>query len=441
MVIICTKENILRIVNEKNVKFIRLQFTDIFGFFKNVVVGESLLDKVLSNKCMFDGSSIDGFARIEESDMYLYPDLDTFLIYPWSNSEFARLICDVHRPNGEHFIGDPRCVLKNVLAEASELGFTVTVGPECEFFLFQMDENQEPVLNPVDKGGYFEFGPIDRGEEVRSEICESLDKMGFNIEAAHHECAPGQHEIDFKYYEALQAADRIETFKMVVKSIAAKYNMYATFMPKPLFQQAGSGMHINISLAEGNKNIFYDENAPLQLSRYAKNFIAGIMKHAKGMTGILNPTVNSYKRLASGFEAPMYIAWSASNRSPLIRVPAARGASTRIELRSADSSANPYLALAVCIKAGLQGIKENLIPPVAIESNIFDLSDEEKLKLSIESIPLSLGDAIEEMKKDPLIREALGEHIFDRYVNYKQQEWHEYRDIITQWEIDKYLKS
>lgn len=435
-----TKEEILQIVDEKDIKFIRLQFTDIFGVFKNVVINKSQLEKALDNQCMFDGSSIDGFARIEESDMYLYPDFDTFMIYPWHDGDFARLICDVYTSSGEPFAGDPRYVLKKVLDEAKELGFTINVGPECEFFLFHM-RDREPILDPIDQGGYFEFGPVDKGETVRSDICTYLEQMGFDVETSHHECAPGQHEIDFKYSEALRAADNIETFKLAVKSIAEKHNMFASFMPKPLMHEAGSGMHINISVCKDGKNIFYDERANNQLSTYAENFIAGIMEHAKGMTCIMNPIVNSYKRLVPGFEAPMYISWSTQNRSPLIRVPASREESTRIEIRSADSAANPYLALAVCLKAGLSGIKENMSPPSEISYDLFSLDSETLRNLNIDSIPLSLRSAIDEMKRDQLIRETLGEHVFERYVSYKQQEWSEYRNIVTQWELDKYLRN
>lgn len=436
-----TREKILQVVEEKDVKFIRLQFTDIFGVFKNVVINKNQLEKALDNKCMFDGSSIDGFARIEESDMYLYPDLDTFMVYPWHGGDFARLICDVYTSDGKPFEGDPRYVLKKVLCEAKEeFGFTINVGPECEFFLFHM-RDREPIIDPVDQGGYFEFGPVDKGENVRSDICTYLEQMGFEVETSHHECAPGQHEIDFKYSEALKAADNIATFKLAVKSIADKHNMFASFMPKPLMCEAGSGMHINISVCKDGKNIFCDEDTKRLLSTYAENFIAGIMKHAKGMTCIMNPIVNSYKRLVPGFEAPMYISWSTQNRSPLIRVPAARGESTRIEIRSADSAANPYLALAVCLKAGLSGIRENMSPLPEINYDIFSLDSETLRTLNMDSIPLSLRSAINEMRQDEMIKETLGDHIFERYISYKQQEWCEYRNIVTQWELDKYLKN
>lgn len=436
-----TKEQILNTVEKENIRFIRLQFTDIFGACKNVAVTRSQLNKALDNKCMFDGSSIEGFVRIEESDMYLYPDLDTFMIYPWQSSEskVARIICDVYTPDHKPFEGDPRWILKKVLNEAMELGFQFNVGPECEFFLFQTDDKVNPIVETIDQGSYFELGPIDKGEEARRDICLTLEDMGFEIEASHHECAPGQHEIDFKYSEALHAADNIMTFKLAVKSIANKHKLYATFMPKPLYNEAGSGMHINISLSKNGKNVFWDPSDELGLSTLTKHFIAGITEHIKGMTCIMDPLVNSYKRLVPGYEAPLYIAWSTKNRSPLIRIPSARGESTRIELRNPDPSANPYLTLAVCLAAGLDGIKKKLIPQNPINNNIFDLSEDERERLKIDSIPLSLESAIREMKNDDLVRQTLGNHTFDKYIEYKQNEWNSYRNSITRWEFENYL--
>ena len=336
-----TKEDIKRIVEEENIRFIRLQFTDIFGACKNVAITKSQLNKALDNKCMFDGSSIEGFVRIEESDMELYPDLDTFMIYPWKPTpgKVARIICDVYRPDGTPFDGDPRYILRRVLKQAADMGFTFNVGPECEFFLFQTDENGEPTTKTIDNGSYFELGPVDKGEDARRDICITLEDMGFEIEASHHECAPGQHEIDFKYSEALTAADNIMSFKLAVKSIAERHGLHATFMPKPIFNEAGSGMHINMSLCRDGKNAFYDPEDKNGLSDIAYSFIAGIIEHAKGMTAITNPLVNSYKRLVPGYEAPVYIAWSTQNRSPLVRIPSSRGEGTRIELRNPDPSA------------------------------------------------------------------------------------------------------
>ena len=354
-----TKDEILKIAKEKDVRFIRLQFTDILGALKNVAVSTSQLEKALNNQCMFDGSSIEGFVRIEESDMKLYPDPNSFALFPWrENNSVARLICDVYEHDGTPFNGSPRQVLKNVLADAASLGYTFNVGPECEFFLFRNDETGKPSLQTFDDAGYFDMGPVDPGEDVRRDIVLTLEQMGFEIEASHHECARGQHEIDFKYDDALTTADRVMTFKLAVKTIANKHGLHATFMPKPIFGIAGSGMHLNLSMAKDGTNLFYDPMNKLGLSKTAYSFIAGIMAHIKGMTAITNPLVNSYKRLVPEFEAPVYIAWSAQNRSPLIRVPAARGNGTRIELRSADPSANPYLALAVTIAAGLDGVKK-----------------------------------------------------------------------------------
>lgn len=436
-----TKEDIIRIVEEEDIRFIRLQFTDIFGACKNVAITRSQLQKALNNKCMFDGSSIEGFVRIEESDMYLYPDLNTFMIYPWKPSpgKIARIICDVYRPDGNPFEGDPRYVLRHAIEGAREMGYVFNVGPECEFFLFQTDENGHPTTQTIDSGSYFELGPVDKGEEARRDICVALEDMGFEIEASHHECAPGQHEIDFKYSEALTAADNIITFKLAVKSIADRHGLHATFMPKPLYGEAGSGMHINMSLSKDGKNAFYDPSDANGLSKEAYSFIAGIIEHAKGMTALSNPLVNSYKRLVPGFEAPVYIAWSTQNRSPLVRIPASRGEGTRIELRNPDPSANPYLVLAVCLAAGMDGIRRGLTPPPSVDSNIYSLTEEEREAQGIENIPDNLNRSVRAMKKDSLVRETLGSHVFHKYVAYKQREWDEYRMKVTQWEIDHYL--
>ncbi len=436
-----TKEDILRIVSDEDIRFIRLQFTDIFGACKNVAITKTQLDKALDNKCMFDGSSIEGFVRIEESDMYLYPDYDTFMVYPWNEThgKVARIICDVYNPDGTPFEGDPRYILRKVINQALEMGYTLNVGPECEFFLFQTDENNRPTTQTIDQGGYFELGPVDKGEEARRDICITLEDMGFEIEASHHECAPGQHEIDFKYGEALNAADNIMSFKLAVKSIADKHGLHATFMPKPIFGIAGSGMHINMSLSKNGKNAFYDKKDENGLSRIAYNFIAGIMKHAKALTGITNPIVNSYKRLVPGFEAPIHIAWSAKNRSPLVRIPAARGESTRLELRNPDPAANPYLALAICLAAGLDGIKKDLLPPPQVGSNVFKMTEKERKAMGIENIPQNLARAIRAMKSDNIVRETLGNHAFEKYVAYKESEWKCYRSQITKWEIESYL--
>jgi glutamine synthetase len=436
-----TKEEILKMAKEQDIRFIRLQFTDILGTLKNVAISSSQLEKALDNKCMFDGSSIEGFVRIEESDMILYPDLDSFVHFPWRPKPegVARLVCDVYKTDGTPFEGSPRQVLKNVLADAASMGYTFNVGPECEFFLFRNDEKGKPTLKTFDDAGYFDMGPADPGEDVRRDIVLTLEKMGFEIEASHHECAPGQHEIDFKYGSALETADKVMTFKLAVKTIAKKHGLHATFMPKPIFGIAGSGMHINISMEKDGKNVFCNNDDKNGLSETAYSFIAGIMNHIKGMTAILNPLVNSYKRLVPEYEAPVYIAWSAQNRSPLIRVPAARGQATRVELRSPDPSTNPYLALAVALAAGLDGVKKGLKPADAIDGNIYEMTAAQRKKAKIHSLPGSLEEALLELKKDTFICNVLGEHVLNKYVEAKEMEWMEYKTRVSQWEVDRYL--
>ena len=436
-----TKEDIIRIIGEEDVKFIRLQFTDIFGILKNVAITPSQIGKALDNECMFDGSSIDGFARISESDMYLYPDYDSFVIFPWrpQSGKVARLICDIYTPNGEPFVGDPRYALKTVLARAKEMGYIFNVGPELEFFLFQNDENGKPTTMAHDEGGYFDLEPIGQGEDIRREISFALEAMGFEIEASHHEVAQAQHEIDFKFGEALMTADNIMTFKLAVKTIAKRYGMHASFMPKPIYGINGSGMHTNMSLMKDGKNAFYDPDHELGLSETAMQFIAGVLKHVKGITAITNPLVNSFKRLVPGYEAPCYLAWSAANRTALIRIPATRGIGTRIELRSPDPSANPYLALALCLAAGLDGIENKLTPPKQVFNSIFAMSPLERTEAGIDNLPGSLREALDEFECDPLAKEVLGEHIFDKYLEAKDDEWNDYRTQVSKWEIDTYL--
>lgn len=436
-----TKQDIIQMVEDEDVEFIRLQFTDMFGTLKNVAITKSQLEKALNNQCMFDGSSIEGFVRIEESDMYLYPDLDTFVIFPWrpQQGKVARIICDIYRPDGKPFEGDPRYILKRTLAEAAELGYQFNVGPECEFFLFHTDDDGRPTTISHERAGYFDLGPVDLGENARRDMVLTLEDMGFEIEASHHEAAPAQHEIDFKYDEALHTADNIMTFKLAVKTIAKRFGLFASFMPKPKQGINGSGMHINISVSKDGKNIFDDPDDELGLSQEAYYFIGGVMKHMKGMTAITNPLINSYKRLIPGYEAPVYIAWSGTNRSPLIRIPAARGEGTRVELRSPDSAANPYLALAVCLAAGLDGIKNKTMPPEAVNGNIFDMSEEEMAALHIEAIPSDLNAAIEELEKDSFIQEVLGNHVSHKYADAKREEWKSYRQQVTEWEINEYL--
>lgn len=438
-----SKEDILAMVEENGVKFIRLQFTDILGTLKNVAITDRQLEKALNNHCMFDGSSINGFVRVEESDMYLRPDLDTFVIFPWrpQQGKVARLICDVYMPDGTPFEGDPRYILKKAINKAKDMGYTMNVGPECEFFLFEVDNDGNPTLKTNDKGSYFDLGPIDLGENARRDMTLALEDMGFEIETSHHEVAAGQNEIDFKYADALVTADNIATFKYVVKSIAQRHGLYATFMPKPLHGVNGSGMHINISLIKDGKNAFHNEEDELGLSSVAYNFIAGVLKHIKEICPITNPLVNSYKGLVPDYEAPVYIAWSAKNRSPLIRVPSAREEGTRIELRSPDPSSNPYLVLACLLLAGLEGIKYNLEPPKCIDKNIFDLNREERKRENIESLPESLHEAVAYMQKSDLVKEALGKNTFEYYIRAKEVEWDNYRTQVHQWEITSYLSK
>ena len=437
-----TKEDIIRKVKEEDVEFIRLQFTDIFGQLKNVAITASQIEKAVNNQIMFDGSSIEGFVRIDESDQYLYPDLDSFTIFPWrpSHGRVARLICDVHDPDGAPFVGDPRYVLKQVIQKANDMGFDAfNVGPEAEFFLFQTDDEGKPTVRTNDEAGYFDLGPLDHGESTRREICMALEQMDFEIEASHHEVAQGQHEIDFKYADALRTADNIMTFKLAVKTLAQKNGLHATFMPKPIFGVNGSGMHTNMSLFRDGKNAFYDPSDPKGLSNAAYSFIAGLLAHVKGMAAITNPLVNSYKRLVPGYEAPCYLAWSASNRSALIRIPAARGQSTRVELRCPDPACNPYLELAVCLAAGLDGIEKGLTPPPEITDNIFAMSPAARRRRGIEALPGSLEEALVCMKKDKLIMDTLGEHVTGQYIAGKEAEWEEYRTRVSSWERDKYM--
>lgn len=437
------KEDILRIVEEENIEFIRMQFTDIFGMMKNVAITASQMEKALNNLCMFDGSAIEGFVRIEESDMYLYPDLNTFEILPWrpQQGKVARLICDVYRSDKTPFEGDPRYILKKVLKEAEEMGYYFRVGPECEFFLFHLDDNGRPTTVTHETAGYFDVGPNDLAENVRRDIVLNLEEMGFEIEASHHEIAPAQHEIDFQAANGLITADNLVTFKMAVKTIAKRHGLHATFMPKPKFGVNGSGMHLNMFLEdESGKSLFYDPETKNGLSLLANRFMAGIMEHIRGLSLLTNPLINSYKRLVPGFEAPIHIAWSASsNRSPLIRIPASKGEETRIELRFPDSAVNPYLALAGCLAAGLDGIKRGLTPPPSVDENLFLMTAEECRERQIERLPETLGEAIEAFQKDVFFHQVLGKHIANKYLEAKRQEWMNFRVHVTDWEVEEYL--
>lgn len=436
-----TAEDVRELAREHNVKFIRLQFTDIFGVLKNVAITREQLDKALAGELMFDGSSIEGFVRIEESDMYLRPDPSSFVIFPWrpQDGAVARMICDVYMPDGTPFIGCPRWNLWRVTEQAAELGFTMQVGPEAEFFLFHTDPEGRPTLVTHDQGSYFDLSPVDLGENARRDIVLTLQEMGFEVEASHHEVAPGQHEIDFKYAEAVEMADKIVTFKFVVRTIAQRHGLHATFMAKPLYGIPGSGMHLNQSLEKDGRNAFYDLDRPDQLSDTARYYIGGLMKHAAAITAIANPTVNSYKRLVSGFEAPVHVAWSRQNRSPLIRIPAKKGPSTRIEFRSPDPTCNPYLALAACLAAGLDGIEKQVEPPPPCDQNIYDMDAAERQAQGIATLPQSLEEALRALEEDEVIKEALGPHITARFLEAKRIEWDRYRMQVHPWEVQEYL--
>ena len=437
-----TREDILQFVEELNIKFIRLQFADVLGISKNVAIPVKQLQKALDGELMFDGSSIEGFVRIEESDMYLRPDPNTFTVFPWNThngSAEARLICDIYNPDGTPFMGCPRNTLRRVIKEASDLGYTMNAGPEAEFFLFLKDEEGRATTITNDRGSYFDLMPVDLGEAARRDMVLTLQEMGFEVEASHHEVAPGQHEIAIKYADALTTADNIATFKLVVRTIALQHNLHATFMPKPIFGIAGSGMHTHQSLFKDGKNAFYDPNHPSQLSDTARYYIGGLLKHVQGYCAITNPLVNSYKRLVPGYEAPVYVAWSERNRSPLIRIPARRGIGTRIELRNPDPACNPYLAMAVTLAAGLDGIKNKILPPAPVDLNIYDMSESERKDHNIGTLPQDLGEALVELSKNELIKNALGEHIYDRFVAAKTIEWTRYQQQVHQWELDSYL--
>lgn len=436
-----TKEDVLRMARELNVRSIRLMFMDITGINKNVEIPVQDLKSALDGKNMFDGSSIEGFARIEESDMFLMPDPSTFLIFPWSERDrrVARIICDIHNPDGTPFAGCTRHMLKRAIKEAEEMGFTMCAGPEAEFFLFQLDEKESATTRTHDFGGYFDLSPIDRGEDARSDIVENLESMGFEVEASHHEVAPGQHEIDFAYSDALTTADNLATFRMVVRTVARKHGLHATFMPKPIFGINGSGMHTHQSLYKGDKNVFYDESRENGLSDLCLHYIGGLLKYAPDFTAITNPLVNSYKRLVPDYEAPVYIAWSNRNRSPLVRVPAMRGNGTRVELRSPDPACNPYLAFGVMLKAGLEGIRNKIDPGQAVDRNIYAMSLEEREKYNVRNLPTSLLEAVTMLANSKLMREALGDHIMNHFVAAKTLEWNLYNEQVHKWEVDRYL--
>ncbi len=438
-----SREDIIKLVEEEDVEFIRLQFTDIFGSLKNVAVTSGQLVKALDNECTFDASSIAGFAGVEESDMYLHPDYSTLEIFPWrpQQGKVARLICDVYRPDRKPFAGDPRYVLKRALAEAEEMGLTFMAGAECEFFLFHLDENGMPTTLSHENAGYFDVGPVDFGENARRDMVLTLEDMGFVVEASHHDVAPAQHEISFQYDDALATADNIMTFKLAVKTIARRHGLHATFMPKPKSGVNGSGMHINMSLFRDGRNLFAKGDGGPDLSKEAYWFLGGILRHMRGMTAVTNPVVNSYKRLMPGYEAPVYVSWSANNRSTLIRIPASGGSSARMELRSPDPAANPYLALALVLRAGLDGIKNKMEPPESVTGNLFRMSEQERRERGIEALPGTLMEAVSCMEQDEFVKETLGEHVFEQYLTLKKEEWNRYRLQVTDWEINEYLNQ
>ncbi len=436
-----TREDIIGLVREEDVEFIRLQFTDILGMLKNIAITSSQLEKALDNKVGFDASLIAGFGRDGESDLYLYPEYDTFAIFPWrpQQGKVARLICDVCYGDGTPFEADPRYILKRAVAEAAKMGYRFEVGPECEFFLFHTDENGLPTTLTHEQAGYFDMSPLDLGENARRDIVMTLEDMGFEIEASHHEAAPAQHEVDFRHDEVVKTADNIMTFKLAVRTIAKRHGLHATFMPKPKQGVDGSGMHINMWLLKDGKNVFSDEREEYGLSREASYFIGGIMKHVKGMAAVTNPLVNSYKRLVSGYEAPVLITWNVTGRNPLIRIARGKGEEKRIELRSPDSAANPYLALALCLQAGLEGIRQQIMPPADMDCNLWELTEEEKEKNDIAEIPGTLIQAVQEMEQDSLVRETLGEYAFKKYIELKKKEWNAYKAQISAWELQHYL--
>lgn len=436
-----TKQDILHLAEEEDIEFIRLQFTDVFGTLKNIAITKSQLVKALNHECMFDGSSIQGFAKAEQSDLYLHPDTDTFTIFPWrpQQGKVARIICDIYNADGTPFEGDPRYILRKAVQEAKDMGYTFEVGPECEFFLFEYGDDGHPTTRIDEQAGFFDLGPMDAGENARRDMVLTLEEMGYAVDASHHEGSYGQHEIDLKYDEALWTADNIMTFKLAVKTIAKRHGMFASFMPKPKSDGHGSGMHLNLSLSKDGRNIFSDKTDACGLSQEAYYFIGGLLKHIKGMTAVGNPLVNSYKRLVPGNKAPNFIAWSLSNRTSLIRIPATRGEGTRVELRSPDSAANPYLMLALCLSAGLDGIRNQILPPQAVSCNVYDMSVEEQEKTGVRLLPQDLMEAVHEMEKDAFILQTLGPHISREYIKAKKQEWDRFCMAVTDWETDEYF--
>jgi glutamine synthetase len=441
-----SKSDILKIAKEQNVRYIRLMFTDIMGIIKSVEVPFGRLETALEGKIMFDGSSIDGFVRIKEADMYLKPDFNTWLILSWEETSYgkvARLICDVYTPDGKPSEADPRSNLKRMSTRMEKLGFsTLNIGFEPEFFLFKLNDSGEITMDVKDSGGYFDLSPIDGAEDCRRDIVLELERIGFTIEASHHEVAPGQNEINFEFSNIVEACDNVQTFKLVVKNIARRHNLHATFMPKPIASVNGSGMHTNCSLSDmDGKNAFYDPEDEMGLSLVCRQWLTGILTHSKSYCAITNPTVNSYKRLVPGYEAPCYISWSEHNRSVMVRIPATRGRTTRTEIRNVDTAANPYLAMAVILAAGLDGIEKKLPLIGPINQNLFEMNKEERTNLGVEDLPDNLKEAIDMLQKDDVIKEALGNHIFNKFIELKTKEWNEFRTCVTEWELDRYMRT
>ena len=440
-------QRVLERIDEHNVDFFRLQFTDILGTVKNVSIPASQAEKAFTEGIYFDGSSIEGFVRIQESDMRLKPDPSTFAVLPWRDRDdgtaSARLICDVmNTSTGEPFAGDPRGVLKNTLDRAAEMGYAVNAAPEPEFFLFEHDEEGRATTKTNDAGGYFDLAPKDLASDVRRDIIYGLEEMGFDIEASHHEVAQGQHEINFEYDDALTTADNVATFRSVVRAIAAQHDLHATFMPKPIARVNGSGMHTHLSLFDGGENAFHDGADEFDLSETAKQFLAGILDHAPAVTAVCNPTINSYKRLVPGYEAPVYVAWSDRNRSALVRKPAARTpAASRIELRSPDPSCNPYLALAAMITAGLDGIERELEAPHPVRENIYEFDEQRRAEYGIDTLPTTLAGSLDALEADEVVTGALGDHVAETFVAAKREEVTDYRVSVSEWEKDRYLET
>ena len=437
-----SKDEILKIVEKKEIKFVQMQFMDILGIVKSVSLPVSQLEHAIDEGVLFDGSSILGYATIDESDMRAHPVLDTFQILPWSDSHLktARMICNIYDSSGKRFAGDPRYVLERAIEKARKMGYVFNTGPEFEFFLFKFDENGNPTNIPTDSGRYFDLMPMDQSEKVRKELAIMLDSLGFDVEATHHEVAPGQHEIDLRYTDALTSADRILTLKHAVKNVAKMHGLHATFMPKPIYGENGNGMHIHMSLFTlDGENAFYDPNGDKELSDVARYFVGGVLHYAKETCAVLNSWVNSYKRLVPGYEAPVYISWAFRNRSALIRIPAGREKRTRAEVRNPDPAGNPYLQFAVLLHAGLKGIEDEIEPPKPVEKDLYHLDQKTREKMGIESLPESLGHALNIMEESEFMKEALGNHVFEHFLHIKRKEWAEYRAQVTEWELKNML--